>query len=202
MIYSVKGKLIGSGENFIVVECGGIGYRVYTSQNTKNKLPNIGSEVLLYTYLSVREDAMELYGFVDMRELECFRMLITVSGVGTKMAVSVLSVLSTENFALAVTTSDINSISKAQGVGRKKAERIVLELKDKIKLFDDILPSGTVLSGTENLTVSTSNIAKAAEALTVLGYTVSEVMPVLTKMDAALPVEKLISNVLREMGRR
>ena len=202
MIYSVKGKLIGSGENFIVVECGGIGYRVYTSQNTKNKLPNIGSEVLLYTYLSVREDAMELYGFADMRELECFRMLITVSGVGTKMAVSVLSVLSTENFALAVTTSDINSISKAQGVGRKKAERIVLELKDKIKLFDDILPSGTVLSGTENLTVSTSNIAKAAEALTVLGYTVSEVMPVLTKMDAALPVEKLISNVLREMGRR
>ena len=202
MIYSVRGKLIYSGENFVVVECNGVGYRVYTSQNTKNKLPNLNNEIMLYTYLSVREDAMELYGFVDMRELECFRMLITVSGVGTKMAVSVLSVLSTENFALAVTTSDINSISKAQGVGRKKAERIVLELKDKIKLFDDILPSGTVLSGTENLTVSASNIAKAAEALTVLGYTVSEVMPILTKMDATLPVEKLISNVLREMGRR
>ena len=202
MIYSIRGKLIYSGENFVVVECGGMGYRVYTSQSTKNKLPNLNNEVMLYTHLSVREDAMELYGFADMRELECFRMLITVSGVGTKMAVSVLSVLSTENFALAVTTSDINSISKAQGVGRKKAERIVLELKAKIKLFDDILPSGTVLSGTENLTVSTSNIAKAAEALTVLGYTVSEVMPVLTKMDAALPVEKLISNVLREMGRR
>ena len=202
MIYSVRGKLIYSGENFVVVECNGVGYRVYTSQNTKNKLPNLNNEIMLYTYLSVREDAMELYGFADMRELECFRMLITVSGVGTKMAVSVLSVLSTENFALAVTTSDINSISKAQGVGKKKAERIVLELKDKIKLFDDILPSGTVLSGTENLTVSASNIAKAAEALTVLGYTVSEVMPILTKMDATLPVEKLISNVLREMGRR
>ena len=202
MIYSVRGKLICSGENFVVVECGGVGYRVYTSQNTKNRLPNDHKEVLLYTYLSVREDAMELYGFSDMRELECFKMLITVSGVGTKMAVSVLSVLSTENFALAVTTSDINSISKAQGVGKKKAERIVLELKDKIKLFDDILPSGTVLSGTENLTVSTSNIAKATEALTVLGYTAGEVMPMLTKMDATLPVEKLISNVLREMGRR
>ena len=202
MIYSVKGKLIGSGENFIVVECGGIGYRVYTSQNTKNKLPNIGSEVLLYTYLSVREDAMELYGFSEMRELECFRMLIGVSGIGTKMAISVLSVLSAENFALAVTTSDVNAISKAQGVGRKKAERIVLELKDKIKIFDDILPSGKVLLDGTTPTVSTSNIAKATEALTVLGYTSGEVMPILAKMDTTLPVEKLISGVLREMGRR
>lgn len=202
MIYSVRGKLIYSGENFVVVECGGVGYRVYTSQNTKNRLPNNNSEVILYTYLSVREDAMELYGFSDIKELECFKMLISVSGIGTKMAISILSVLSTENFALAVTTSDINAISKAQGVGRKKAERIVLELKDKVKIFDDILPSGAVLSDTGNPTVSTSNIAKATEALTVLGYTAGEVMPILSKMDATLPVEKLISGVLREMGRR
>ena len=131
MFYSVRGKLIYSGKNFAVVECGGVGYRCYTSLTTQNQLPSINSEVMLYTHLLVREDAMELYGFSTLKELECFEMLITVSGVGAKMALAVLSVLPVERFVLAVASSDVTSISQAQGVGKKKAERIILDLKDK-----------------------------------------------------------------------
>lgn len=204
MFYSIRGKLIFNGQNFVVVECGGVGYRCYTSQTTQNKLPSINKEVMLYTHLVVREDAMELYGFATQRELQCFELLITVSGVGSKMAISVLSVLSEENFVLAIASSDVNAISKAQGVGKKKAERIILDLKDKIKAFDDVLPSAGFQNGSVNVVgaVSNSNIAKATEALMVLGYTSAEVAPILAQMDGSMPVERLISGVLREMGRR
>ena len=117
------------------------------------------------------------------------------------MAIAVLSVLTPDNFVLAVATSDTNAISQAQGVGKKKAERIILDLKDKIKAFDNMLPSGKI-DVTSKATIITGNIPKAVEALSVLGYTSQEVMPILQQMDATQPVEKLISATLREMGRR
>lgn len=201
MFYSLRGKLIYSAQNFVAVECGGVGYRCYTSLTTQNQLPPINNEIMLYTHLVVREDAMELYGFSTVKELECFELLITVSGVGAKMALAVLSVLTVDRFTLAVASSDAAAISQANGVGKKKAERIILDLKDKIKSFDSILPSSSV-SGKPITAPSTGNITKAAEALTVLGYTSNEVMPILSQMESTLPVEKLISNVLKEMGRR
>ena len=146
---------------------------------------------------------MELYGFSTLNELECFEMLIAVSGVGAKMALAVLSVLSVEQFVMAVASSDTGAISKANGVGKKKAERIILDLRDKIKAFDGSLPSADFSSDSQGAGVlAGGNIAKAAEALGVLGYSTQEVMPLLNKMDGGLPVEKLISGVLKEMGRR
>ncbi|MEE0858636.1 MAG: Holliday junction branch migration protein RuvA [Acutalibacteraceae bacterium] len=201
MFYSLKGKLIYSNQSFVVIECGGVGYRCYTSQTTQSQLPSLNSETMLYTYLLVREDAMEIYGFFTEKELECFKLLISVSGVGAKMAIAILSVLNVERFVLAIASSDIASISQAQGVGKKKAERIILDLKDKIKVFDEVLPSGG-LSGNTSVAVSAGNIPKAVEALSVLGYTSSEVSPILSQMDGSLPVEKLISGVLKEMGKR
>lgn len=202
MFYSVRGKIICNENNFVVLDCGGVGYRCYTSQTTQNKLPSIGTEVMLYTHLVVREDAMELYGFLTQKELQCFELLITVGGVGSKMAISVLSVLDAENFVKAIATSNIVAISKAQGVGKKKAERIILELKDKIKAFDNLLPSSDINDYDVKVNISSDNTAKATEALTVLGYTPAEVTPILKQMDNTQPVEKLISGVLREMGRR
>lgn len=200
MFYSLRGKLICSEQNFVVIECGGVGYRCYTSTTTQGQLSQLNCEAKVYTHLVVREDAMELYGFATTKELDCFKLLITVSGVGAKMAIAVLSVLTPENFVLAVATSDTNAISQAQGVGKKKAERIILDLKDKIKAFDNMLPSGNVAVATKN--ISTGNIPKAVEALSVLGYTSQEVMPILQSLDSSLPVEKLISLTLKEMGRR
>lgn len=203
MFYSVRGKLIHKAQNFVVIECGGVGYRCYTSSATQNKLPDINSQTTLYTHLVVREDAMELYGFSTLNELECFEMLIAVSGVGAKMALAVLSVLSVEQFVMAVASSDTGAISKVNGVGKKKAERIILDLRDKIKAFDGSLPSAEFSSDGQGAGVlAGGNIAKAAEALGVLGYSTQEVMPLLNKMDGGLPVEKLISGVLKEMGRR
>lgn len=200
MFYSLRGKLICSEQNFVVIECGGVGYLCYTSTTTQGQLSQLNCEAKVYTHLVVREDAMELYGFATTKELDCFKLLITVSGVGAKMAIAVLSVLTPENFVFAVATSDTNAISQAQGVGKKKAERIILDLKDKIKAFDNMLPSGNVAVATKN--ISTGNIPKAVEALSVLGYTSQEVMPILQSLDSSLPVEKLISLTLKEMGRR
>ena len=207
MFYSIRGRLIFKNESFVVIECAGVGYRCYTSQNTMNKIGSINSQAVLYTQLVVREDAMELYGFYNIRELELFKLLCTVSGVGAKMAVSILSVLPEERLVLAVVTSDTASISQAQGVGRKKAERIVLELKDRINTFEDMLPSGNTdyqigVADTAAVKVSAGNISKAVEALGVLGYTQNEVMPILITMDSSQAVEKLISGVLKEMGKR
>lgn len=201
MFYSLRGKLIRSEQNYVVIECGGVGYLCYTSATTQGQLPQLNNEAKVYTHLVVREDAMELYGFASSKELDCFKLLITVSGVGAKMAIAVLSVLTPDNFVLAVATSDTNAISQAQGVGKKKAERIILDLKDKIKAFDNMLLSGKI-DVTSKATIITGNIPKAVEALSVLGYTSQEVMPILQQMDATQPVEKLISATLREMGRR
>lgn len=203
MFYSIRGKLLLIGQSFVAIECGGVGYRCYTSINTQNSLPQIGNEAMLYTHLVVREDAMELYGFATENELECFKLLITVSGVGSKMAISILSVLTVEQLVIAVASSDINAISRAQGVGKKKAERIVLDLKDKIKAFDNVLPSSGFTNNTISaMPIATGNISQTIEALAVLGFTANEVTPLLEKMDSTQPVEKLISAVLKEIGRR
>ena len=201
MFYSLRGRLIYMGQGFVAIECGGVGYKCYTSLSTQSSLPAINNEAMLYTHLVVREDAMELYGFATENELECFKLLITVSGVGAKMAISILSVLSVEQLILAVASSDITAISRAQGVGKKKAERIVLDLKDKIKAFDNVLPSAEFTATAPVTSINTGNIAKAVEALAVLGFTANEVTPMLNKMDSALPVEALIGAVLKEMGR-
>ena len=132
MIYSVRGKLVLRETELAVVECGGVGYACRTTLQTLAALGEKGSEVMLYTYLHVREDCMELFGFATKQELNCFKMLISVSGVGPKAALSILSDVNSEQFALLVASEDSKTLTKTKGIGAKTAQRIVLELKDKI----------------------------------------------------------------------
>ena len=156
---------------------------------------------MLYTQLVVREDAAELYGFISTSELSCFKLLTSVSKVGPKAAISILSELSPEQLAIAIASSDSKSITRANGVGLKLAQRIILELKDKLKVFDTSGADTQAVNGAA-AQVSFGNTQKAVEALAVLGYDSREVMPILSKLDSGKSVEDLISAVLREMAAR
>ena len=200
MLYSVRGKLIAIESNAAVVECGGVGYMCQTTMNTL-KAVKLNTEVTLYTYLNVREDAVDLFGFATKAELETFKNLISVSGVGPKAGLAVLSELSPEQVAMAIASDDLKTITRAQGIGKKIAQRIVLELKDKLaKAAKEDSSFAQVAQNSVN--VSTGNVPKAIEALGVLGYSPSDVSPVLATLDSALPVEQLISLTLIQMGRQ
>lgn len=200
MLYSVRGKLIHITASNAVVECGGVGFDCQTTLNTLKTL-KLGSEATLFTYLNVREDAMELFGFATKTELDTFKTLISVSGVGPKAGLAVLSELSPEQVAMAIATDDIKTITRAQGIGKKIAQRIVLELKDKLAKaassdggFSNISAGAAAVTG--------GNVPKAIEALGVLGYAPSDVSPVLATLDSSLPVEQLIALTLKQMGRQ
>ena len=199
MFYSVRGKLIHTTLSGAVVECGGVGYYCQTTVNTLKTI-KIGTEVMLYTHLNVREDAMELFGFATKTELDTFKTLISVSGVGPKAGLAILSELSPEQVAMAIATDDIKTITRAPGIGKKIAQRIILESKDKLAkaaASDNTLPVST---GAANAV--TGNVPKAIEALGVLGYAPSDIAPVLATLDSSLPVEQLIAMTLRQMGRK
>ena len=195
MNYSVRGKLIHTENSAAVVECGGVGYLCQTTMNTLKTL-KLNSEVTLYTYLNVREDAVDLFGFATQNELATFKTLISVSGVGPKAGLSVLSELTAEQVAMAIATDDIKTITRAQGIGKKIAQRIILELKDKLAKSEQTQSGNVQMPQTAG-----GNVAKAIEALGVLGYTPADVSPVLANFDAGLPVEQLIAMTLKQMGR-
>lgn len=198
MLYSVRGTVIHTEPNLAVIECGGVGFRCQTTTNTLKSI-RLNTEAALYTYLNVREDAMELFGFSGQTELSTFKTLIGVSGVGPKVALGILSVLTPRQVALAIASNDLKSLTLAPGVGNKLAQRIVLELKDKLKA---VAKSGGEIDLAEVEGAGAGNAPKAVEALTVLGYTPSEVTPYLAKMDSSLPVEKLIGETLKLLGRK
>ena len=201
MIYSIRGTLTHTEPGFVVIECGGIGYKCSTTMNTRRSLPRLNDEAMLYTHMSVREDAVELFGFSTTAELSCFRLLTSVSKVGPKAALSILSELSPEQLAVCIATSDSKAITRANGVGLKLAQRIILELKDKLKLFEESDIS-VDWSADEANPSDEGNIQKAVEALAVLGYDSGEVLPILSRLDSSQSVEELISAVLREMAAR
>ncbi len=192
MIYSVRGKLIHTTTSSAVVECAGVGYNCQTTINTLKQI-KIGTEVTLYTYLNVREDAMELFGFATATELETFKTLISVSGVGPKAGLAILSQLSPEQVAMAIATDDVKTITRAPGIGKKIAQRIILELKDKLAKAAVSDSGFSAVSGEAAAAVS-GNVPKAIEALGVLGYTPADVSPVLATLDSSLPVEQLIAS--------
>ena len=194
MIYSVRGTLILMDAGMAVVECGGVGYRVQTSVTTQKQL-KLNSEVMLYTYMSVREDAMELFGFATKSELNTFKMLIAITGVGPKVALAILSELTSEQIAMCVSAGDSKTLTRANGVGPKLAQRIILELKDKIKGFDTAgfeIGKGSVIA-------DTGNVSKAVAALAVFGYSAADVTPILSRLDPSLTVEEMITATLRQM---
>lgn len=198
MIYNLSGTLTVCDPNFIVVECSGVGFKCFTTLNTVQGIGKVGEKVNVFTYLSVREDAMDLYGFSSIEELETFKLLISVSGIGPKAAVSVLSELSPDRLAVCIASGDAKAITRAQGVGKKMAERIVLELKDKM---------GSVALGNTSDAVSNaasvtdgSVSAEAVEALVALGYSQSDAAVVVGGMDKSLTVDEMIRLGLKQLA--
>lgn len=198
MIYSVAGKLIHKEPALAVVECAGVGYACRVTQTTLGAIGQIGDEVRLFTHMSVREDGVELFGFATLDELNCFRMLITVPGIGPKAALSVLSNLTPNRFALLVASGDASALTKVKGIGKKSAERIVVDLKDKLLKSDPVLDSSAGLPASGG----TDGLSEALAALLVLGYRQEEVMPVLAGLEEQLSPEEMIRLTLKEMGRR
>lgn len=196
MYYSVRGEVINLGPGVAVIECGGVGYKCFTTMNTQKNL-SVGSEAKLYTYLSVREDAMELFGFYTEEEKNAYMNLIGVSGVGPKVGLAILSALTPSQVSMAIASGDIKTITMAQGVGKKLAQRIVLELKDKFNFGSDV---EVAANGVAAVPAAAGNVPKAIEALSVLGYSSSDVAPFISTLDPEQPVEKLIGETLKLMG--
>lgn len=197
MIYSLKGTVAVVEQNLAVIECGGVGYACRTTANTLATLKS-GEEGKLYTYMAVREDAVELFGFADMQELNCFKMLISVSGVGPKAAISILSGMTPQAFALCVASGDSKSLTTAPGIGKKIADRIVLELKDKIAKenissvkSDSLIPVAAV----------SNSVSEAVSALMVLGYSNSEATKAIAGMPADTPTDALIKAGLKNLAK-
>ena len=201
MIYNVHGKLIAKEPTMAVVECGGVGYACRTTLYTLGQLGSIGDTVFLYTAMSVREDAVELFGFSTQQELNCFKMLISVSGVGPKAALAILSDVTPEKFAMLVASGDSKLFTKTKGIGAKTAQRIVLELKDKIAKDSGLKTDFADIPSVASVQESTS-LSEALEALMVLGYTQGEVMPILAKTDQTLSTQDLIKEVLKAMSKK
>ncbi len=200
MIYSLKGTLIHRTPSFIVVECGGVGYKCTTTLMTIRELPDVGKECTVYTHMAVREDAVELFGFASSEERECFKMLTGVSGVGSKVGTAILSEFTPEQVAVCIAAEDSKSLTKAAGVGNKLAQRIVLELKDKMKKLNSS-SGGSKLAASSSGASSFGNVKNAIDALSVLGYESGEIMPIISKFDTTLKVEELIHLTLLELGK-
>ena len=196
MFYSVKGILTHTEPAFAVVECGGVGFKCFTTLSTQRALPQIGEQVTLYTYLNVREDALDLFGFAIMSELNCYKMLTGVSGVGPKVGLAILSELAPEQVAMAVATGDSKTLTRASGVGSKLAQRITLELRDKVKGMETSA-SGFAAAG---IVSASTNAGAAVNALTVLGYSPTDAAALVARFDSTLPVEELIRLSLKSMG--
>jgi Holliday junction DNA helicase, RuvA subunit len=170
----IKGKLAYKHNDYIVVEANGIGYKINTALSTIETIGTEGSDVKVFTHLYVREDIMNLYGFATQEELGMFELLITVSGVGPKAAVSMISAVSPSKFGLAVITDDAKSLTRAQGIGSKMAQRIILELKDKIKKEQLSSVAGSVKDQYPSASREDSKVSEAVSALMVLGYSAME----------------------------
>ena len=190
MIASLNGKLILKEPAFAVVECGGVGFKCFITQNTYAKLGSVGETVFLHTYLSVREDAMDLYAFDSIDELECFKLITSVSGVGSKIGIAMLSEFTADKISLFIASGDAKSLTAASGVGIKLAQRIVLELKDKIGSISTA--DFTDIKAVGNATV---------EALVSLGYSQSEASLAVGRLDQTLSVDELIKQALKSLAR-
>lgn len=198
MIASLRGKLIYTDNAVAVVECGGVGFKCFVTKNTLYNLPQKNEEVFLYTYMVVREDAMDLYGFESSEELEAFKLITSVNGVGAKIGLALLSEFTASQLTLYIASNDPKALTAANGVGIKLAQRIVLELKDKV----GSLNSGETLEikAVGNATINT-NTKEAVAALVSLGYSQSEASLAVGKLDISLPTDELIKQALKTLAR-
>ena len=199
MFYSLTGKIVHTDENGAAIDCGGVAFYCSASMNTLKRVGAPGGTATLYTYLNVREDALDLFGFYDRSELECFKLLIGVTGVGPKAALSILSQFEPDRLALCIASGDAKSITRAQGIGPKIAQRVVLELKGKLSAGF----AGTVSAdiGAAGIASASGNCEEAVSALEMLGYSRSEASVAVGRLDSALSAEELIKQALKNLAR-
>ncbi|MGN0134042.1 MAG: Holliday junction branch migration protein RuvA [Anaerotignum sp.] len=199
MIAYIKGTLERRAESYIIIETGGIGYQIFVSPATLAKLPQTGERVKVFTYFSVKEDGVSLYGFASAEEQEMFHKLLTVSGVGPKGALGFLSQLTPQEIILAIISEDVKTLSKAPGVGRKTAQRVILELKDKFKT-EEALSMGEELQGDAETSVGGDAKFEAIDAMTALGYSRSEAAKAVNAVAAeGMSTEDILKAALKKM---
>lgn len=197
MFYYVKGIVAHTAPGLAVIDCGGVGYACHTTAATLSGLKR-GEQAKLYTYLHVREDIFELYGFSSENELSCFQLLLGVTGVGPKAALSILSSTTPERLSTSIITGNEKMLTAAQGIGKKLAQRIILELKDK--LAKGQINSGEQYGGTGVTVIPQNKATEAAAALAVLGYGQNEISTALKDLDMdSLPLEEIVRQALRKM---
>lgn len=201
MFYAITGRVVHLDTQSVALETGGVAFQCSTTLTTLKTVGEKGSTATLYTYLNVREDALDLFGFATEQELECFKLLISVSGVGPKAALAILSELTPDKLALCLATGDSKSITRAQGVGPKLAQRVVLELKDKLAKGLE-LPADSPEIQAAGIAAADGNASEAVSALTMLGYSQSEAAVAVSKLDSALSVEELIKQALKQLARQ
>ena len=204
MIDHIRGKICYKEPNLVVIECGGVGYACRTSQNTCAALKT-GKHARLYTYLSVRESAVDLYGFAEQEELNCFKLLLGVSGVGPKAALAILSSAPPSQLALSIITGDVKFLTRAPGIGKKIAQRICLELKDKLSKEQENLPAaggGLLMTGGAQNGTDGGAVGETISALMVLGYSQAEAMKALEGLpvEADVSAEDLIRACLKKLA--
>ena len=203
MISFIRGLVADTTENSVILENNGIGYEIFMTGSSIEQLSRVDGEVKIHTYFQVREDAMQLYGFLSRDDLEMFRLLLSVNGIGPKAALGVLSGLTADELRFAVLSDDIKTISKAPGIGRKTAQKLILELKDKLKLEDAF--EKKLAHEQENTTASDSLLhdgrQEAVEALVALGYSNTDAMRAVRKVTDVSPddVEGLLKAALKQL---
>lgn len=190
----IKGVLEFKGNDFVVIDVNGVGYKIFTPLTTIEKLGDLGNTVKVHTHLHVREDDMSLYGFYSQEELRMFELLIGVSGIGAKSANTILANISPSKFALAIITDDVKELTKLPGIGLKSAQRMVLELKDKLKTEETLVDENIE---NETIVKSDNNLQEAISALQVLGYPIKEATKAVTAVKAdGMNVEEIIKKAL------
>lgn len=197
----IRGQFQGISKDYVVIELNNIGYRIFTSGNTMSNMPKVGDEVLLYVEQIVREDFIGLYGFTTREELEMFKLLLSINGVGAKAALSLLSISTVNNLKYAIMMGDEKHITRAPGIGKKTAQRIILELKDKLKPDELTSEEGQLIEGINDNSDYSFNINETLSALMALGYTEKEAQKALEKVDKTLSIENMIKESLKLLMR-
>ncbi len=199
MIGFVQGKVDAISEDNVVIDTGGIGYNVRISAKTAQELPGIGQEIRLYTYTSVREDGISLFGFLSRDSLDIFKKIITVNGIGPKGGLAVLSVMSADELKFAIISGNAQAITKAPGIGKKTAERVILDLKDKISVEDTQIRKE--ISSYDGLPQTGKAQSEAVEALTALGYSATDALHAVRQIEHAeeMDVEAILKLALKNM---
>lgn len=197
----IRGQFQGISKDYVVIELNNIGYKIFTSGNTMSNMPKVGEEVLLYLEQIVREDFIGLYGFTTREELEMFKLLLSINGVGAKAALSLLSISTVNNLKYAIMMGDEKHITRAPGIGKKTAQRIILELKDKLKPDELTSEEGQLIEGINDNSDYSFNINETLSALMALGYTEKEVQKALEKVDKTLSIENMIKESLKLLMR-